>query len=109
VLVKMLFAIRLSHFRITKYARRCDLTTGKFHINVAYKTKTDMTDRAVAVSEAFGLCMDDCREHAVFDNVELKSRVSKMETEHSRLEKENGETATDKKKTGHTFFSRKQS
>jgi len=61
-------------------------------LDAVHACKTDMTDRTVAVSEAFGLCMDDYREHAVYDNVELKSRVSKMETEHSRLEKENVES-----------------
>lgn len=59
-------------FKITKYARRLDRKTGKFHINIAYKTKTEITDRTVAVAEAFGLGVDEDREHVVYDNVELK-------------------------------------
>lgn len=59
-------------FKITKYARRYDRKTGKFLINISYKTKTDITDRTVAVSEAFGLGVDTEKEHVVYDNVELK-------------------------------------
>lgn len=59
-------------FRITKFARRYDRTTGKFVINIAYKTKTDITDRTIAVHEAFGLGVDDYQRHVIYDNVELK-------------------------------------
>jgi len=59
-------------FRIKKIARRYDRRTGKFIINIAYKTKTDITDRTVAVAEAFGLGVDSFQEHVVYDNVELK-------------------------------------
>jgi ABC-type ATPase with predicted acetyltransferase domain len=59
-------------FRITKYARRYDRNAGKFLINIAYKTRTDVTDRTVAVAEAFGLGVDEHREHVVYDDVELK-------------------------------------
>jgi ABC-type lipoprotein export system ATPase subunit len=59
-------------FKITKFARKYDRTTGKFVINIAYKTKTDITDRTIAVHEAFGLGVDDYQRHVVYDNVELK-------------------------------------
>jgi len=59
-------------FRIKKIARRYDRRTGKFIINLAYKTKTDITDRTVAVAEAFGLGVDEHQEHVIYDNVELK-------------------------------------
>jgi len=58
-------------FKITKYARRYDRETGKFVINLSYKTKTDITDRTIAVSEAFGLGVDEYKEHVVYDDVEL--------------------------------------
>ncbi|NIQ06880.1 MAG: ATP-binding cassette domain-containing protein, partial [Candidatus Korarchaeota archaeon] len=41
-------------------------------MNVAYKTKTDITDRTVVVSEAFGLGIDNHRDFTIYDNVELK-------------------------------------
>ena len=63
---------RREFFRITKYARRYDKRTGKFIINVAYKTKTDITDRTIAVAEAFGLGISDFQQHVIYDNVELK-------------------------------------
>ena len=43
------------HFRIRKFGRRYDRHTGKFVFNIAYETKTDVTDRTVAVAEALGL------------------------------------------------------
>ena len=63
---------RREYFRITKFARKFDKRTGKFIINVAYKTKTDITDRTVAVGEAFGLGVDEFQKHVLYDNVELK-------------------------------------
>ncbi len=63
---------RQEFFRITRYARRYDRRTGKFFINIAYKTKTDITDRTVAVAEAFGLGISDFQQHMIYDNVELK-------------------------------------
>ncbi|NIS80998.1 MAG: ATP-binding cassette domain-containing protein, partial [Anaerolineales bacterium] len=63
---------RREFFRITRYARRYDRRTGKFFINIAYKTKTDITDRTVAVAEAFGLGISDFQQHMIYDNVELK-------------------------------------
>ncbi len=58
-------------FKITRYARRYDRETGKFVITISYKTKTDITDRTIAVSEAFGLGVDEFKEHVVYDDVEL--------------------------------------
>jgi ABC-type transport system involved in cytochrome c biogenesis ATPase subunit/GNAT superfamily N-acetyltransferase len=39
---------------------------------VRYKTSVPLTDRTIAVAEAFGLGIDDEKEHVVLDNVELK-------------------------------------
>ena len=63
---------RREFFRITKYARRYDRNAGKFLINIAYKTRTDITDRTVAVAEAFGLGISDYQQHVLYDDVELK-------------------------------------
>lgn len=63
---------RREFFKITRYARRYDRETGKFVIDISYKTKTDITDRTIAVSEAFGLGVDEYKEHMVYDDVELR-------------------------------------
>ncbi len=63
---------RREFFKITRYARRYDRETGKFVIDISYKTKTDITDRTIAVSEAFGLGVDEFKEHIVYDDVELR-------------------------------------
>jgi ABC-type ATPase with predicted acetyltransferase domain len=59
-------------FRIRKFTKKFDKRSGKFVINISYKTKTDFTDRTVAVSEAFGLGIDEYRDFTIYDNVELK-------------------------------------
>jgi len=59
-------------FRIRKFTKKFDKRSGKFVINISYKTKTDVTDRTVAVSEAFGLGIDEYRDFTIYDNVELK-------------------------------------
>jgi ABC-type ATPase with predicted acetyltransferase domain len=59
-------------FRIRKLTKKFDRRSGKFVINISYKTKTDVTDRTVAVSEAFGLGIDEYRDFTIYDNVELK-------------------------------------
>ena len=63
---------RREFFWIQKFSRRYDRRTGKFVINIAYKTKTDITDRTVAVAEAFGMGISDFQDHILYDNVELK-------------------------------------
>jgi ABC-type ATPase with predicted acetyltransferase domain len=63
---------RREHFRIRKFARRYDRRTGKFVFNIAYETKTDVTDRTVAVAEAFGMGISDFQKHVLYDDVELK-------------------------------------
>lgn len=59
-------------FKITKIAKKYDKTTGKFLINLSYKTRTEITPRTIAVAEAFGLGVDEEREFTIYDNVELK-------------------------------------
>jgi len=59
-------------FRVTRIARKWDQATGKFHYDIRFKTRTEVTPRTVAVAEAFGLGVDQHREFVVYDNVELK-------------------------------------
>jgi len=59
-------------FKITRITKKYDRKAGVFRINIAYKTRTDITDRTVKVAEAFGLGVDDFQEHVIYDNVELK-------------------------------------
>jgi len=59
-------------FKITRIASKYDHATGKFIINISYKTKTDITDRTISVAEAFGLGIDQFQQHVLYDNVTLK-------------------------------------
>ena len=59
-------------FKIKKFARIYDRRTGKFIINISYKTKSDVTPRTIKVAEAFGLGIDEYRDFLIYDNVELK-------------------------------------
>ena len=59
-------------FKITKIAKKFDKTSGKFNISIRYKTATAVTSRTLAVAEAFGIGVDEHREHVLYDNVELK-------------------------------------
>jgi len=65
--------VKHEYFRIRSYARRYDKRTGKFVINLGYKTATPRpTARVVAVAEGFGLGLDQWERFVVYDNVELK-------------------------------------
>lgn len=63
---------RREYFKIRNFARRFDRESGKFTFNIAYETKTDITDRTVEVAEAFGMGISEFQEHVLYDNVELK-------------------------------------
>jgi ABC-type lipoprotein export system ATPase subunit/GNAT superfamily N-acetyltransferase len=63
---------RHEYFEITKFARRYDKQTGKFTFDIAYETATEITPRTTAVSEAFGLGIDQTRKFVLYDNVELR-------------------------------------
>jgi len=64
---------RREYFRIRSFARRYDRESGKFTFNIAYETKTDITDRTVEVAEAFGLGISDFQKHVIYDDVELET------------------------------------
>jgi ABC-type ATPase with predicted acetyltransferase domain len=63
---------RREYFRICKYARRYDRREGRFVIDISYETATETTPRTIAVSEAFGLGIDQHRKFVIYDNVKLK-------------------------------------
>ena len=63
---------RREHFEIHGYARRYDRQSGKFVIDIAYKTAAQITPRTIAVAEAFGLGVDQEQKFQIYDNVELK-------------------------------------
>ncbi len=63
---------RIEHFKIVRHGRRYDRETGKFIVNIAYQTATVISPRTVAVSEAFGLGVDEEKQFVLYDNVELK-------------------------------------
>lgn len=59
-------------FRICKYTRTYNKCEGKFTINIAYETATEITPRTIGVAEAFGLGVDEHRKFVIYNNVELK-------------------------------------
>jgi ABC-type transport system involved in cytochrome c biogenesis ATPase subunit len=63
---------RREFFRVVKVARKYDRETGKFAFDIRYKTAVSLTSRTIAVAEAFGLGVDEEKEHVVLDNVELR-------------------------------------
>jgi len=63
---------RRHYFRIRKFIRKYDRRTGKFIINVKYQTKTEITPRTIGVAEAFGLGVDEHKEHVIYDNAVFK-------------------------------------
>ena len=59
-------------FEITKIAKKFDRTSNTFNITISYKTATNITPRTLAVAEAFGIGVDQKRQHVLYDNIELK-------------------------------------
>jgi ABC-type lipoprotein export system ATPase subunit/GNAT superfamily N-acetyltransferase len=63
---------REEFFRVTKYARTYDKLTGKFKVNIAYQTATEITPRTIGVAEGFGLGIDESQQFVIYDDVVLK-------------------------------------
>jgi ABC-type ATPase with predicted acetyltransferase domain len=63
---------RREGFRIRKFTRKYERRTGKFTINIRFQTRTDITPRTIGVAEAFGLGVDDYKEHVIYDDAEFK-------------------------------------
>jgi len=62
---------RREYFNIEKYTRRYDRETGKFHVDIRYKVRTEITPRTIGVAEAFGLGVDEYKEHVIYDDVTI--------------------------------------
>ena len=58
-------------FRVHKVRRVYDRKADKFSFNISYETHTELTPRAIAVAEAFGLGVDEEQKFKVLD-AELK-------------------------------------
>lgn len=60
-------------FQTTPHHRRFDKATGKFIIDISYKTAPPKTtQRVIDVAEAFGLGLDSSRKYIIYDDVQLK-------------------------------------
>jgi ABC-type ATPase with predicted acetyltransferase domain len=65
--------VRREHFRITGYARRYDRGSGKFIIDISFKTAAPKpSERVVGVAEGFGLGLDQLEKFVVLENAEFK-------------------------------------
>jgi len=64
--------MRREYFRIRKFTRKWDRSTGKFVIDIRYQTKTKITPRTIKIAEAFGLGVDSYQEYIIYDNVTIK-------------------------------------
>jgi len=61
------------YFQIIKHHRRYDRKTGKFIINIKYKTAPPKpTQRVTTVAEAFGLGLDTTKRFVIYDNTQIK-------------------------------------
>jgi ABC-type lipoprotein export system ATPase subunit/GNAT superfamily N-acetyltransferase len=64
---------RREYFRITRYARRYDRGSGKFIINISFKTAAPKpSERVQGVAESFGLGLDQWEKFVILDNAEFK-------------------------------------
>jgi len=55
-----------------KSTRRYDDERGCYVYDVSFKTRVPMTDRTIEVAEAFGLGIDEEKEHVIYRDFELK-------------------------------------
>lgn len=63
---------RHEEFRIRKLIRKYDPATGKFIVDIRFKVKTDITPRTIKVAEAFGIGVDEHKEHVIYDHASFK-------------------------------------
>ena len=57
---------------ISRILRRRDKTTGKFVYDIRFKTRAPISDRTLKVAEAFGLGIDEEKEHVIYEDFELR-------------------------------------
>ena len=59
-------------FYVTRVAKKWDRERGVFEFDIRFKTVAPLTDRTVAVSDAFGLGIDEEHEHVVYDRFTVR-------------------------------------
>ena len=57
---------------IERLQRRYDKTRGCYVYNIRFKTRAPLTDRTLKVAEAFGLGIDEEKEHVIYEDFELR-------------------------------------
>jgi len=57
---------------VDRFKRRYDRERGCYVYDIRFKTVAPLTDRTVKVAEAFGLGVDEGREHVVYEDFELR-------------------------------------
>ena len=70
---------RREFFRIQRFRRRYDRRAGKFVFKIAYETAAEVTPRTVAVSEAFGLGVDEEQTFVVYARATLNYNYKSTE------------------------------
>ena len=57
---------------VERLQRRYDKTKGCYVYNIRFKTRAPLTDRTLKVAEAFGLGIDEEKEHIIYEDFELR-------------------------------------
>lgn len=60
------------HFEVERVAKKYDRATGKFLIDIRYRTRVEVTPRTAAVAEAFGLDLGGWGEQVICDHAEMR-------------------------------------
>ena len=58
--------------RVERRTRRYDSDRGCYVYDISFKTRAPLTERTIDVAEAFGLGIDDEREHVIYRDFELR-------------------------------------
>ncbi len=58
--------------RVERRTRRYDSERGCYVYDISFKTRAPLTERTLDVAEAFGLGIDEEREHVIYRDFELR-------------------------------------
>jgi len=64
--------VRTPRVKIGRRARRYDKKRGCYVYDIGFKTQTPLTERTVEVAEAFGLGVDETKEHVLYRDFEVR-------------------------------------
>jgi len=67
--------VKVSRVRVGRRVRRFDRERGCYVYDIAFKTRTPLTERTIEVAEAFGLGVDETQEHVLYRDFEVKLAV----------------------------------